>query len=379
MRLKIGIITLQGNNYGATLQAVALNQVINHMGYGAENLDYNDLSRVKRGLSTSSEIKNSIWNTVRFILAGNKRAEFFQTFRDKYLILSKEKWVSQKELLDNPPNYDVYVSGSDQIWNPDVINGDYNYLLEFVPDRGKKISYASSFGKGKIQECYIEKYRQLLSQYQCLGVRESSGKELIEQLTGKEANVVLDPTLLLDDKNWEKLAGAKNEKGRYILCYYMPGDKIVNAAIKKISEALSRSSGLHIINLGLKEYYKLVPGMDCRINAGPGEFVRLFLDADYVITNSFHGTAFAINFGKKLCVPVNGNLDSAMSRHTRLIDFLKMVHRQNAIYLISEKNNNEIDFKCNIEESLRIIDKLRNDSLRYLKNAIEEEKTNGTL
>ena len=369
--MKVGIITLQGNNYGATLQAVALNYMVNHMGCTAENLDYNDLRRVKRGLSLRAQVKNQLWNTVKTILVGHGKEKAFDDYRKQHLVLSKEKWTSQEALKQNPPRYDLYISGSDQIWNPDVINGDYNYLLAFVPQGGRKAAYASSFGKKAIQGQYADTYRMLLADYDDLSVREASGKELIKQLTGRDAQVVLDPTLLLNREQWTELADKRKEPERYILCYYMPGDKIVTDAIRRVSKQLEKETGLHVINLGLKEYFKLVPGMDCRVDAGPGEFVRLFLDAEYVVTNSFHGMAFSVNFGKKLCVPVNGSIDASKARHTRLLDFLKMVHYEDAICYVTQSQGEKTDFQFRAKKTNSALELLRTESLDYLKRILE--------
>ena len=370
---KIGIITIQGDNYGATLQAVALNKIINSMGYSVENLNYNDLSRIRRGLSTPQRIRNILWNVLKSFITGNARNNAFNTFRKRHLILSLKSWTSQDSLKKNPPEYDLYISGSDQIWNPDVINGDYNYLLDFVPPGKVKASYASSFGKNSIPKQHTEIYRRLLSNYQYLSVREASGKELIRQLTGKDAQVVLDPTLLLGSSQWEKMASNVKEKEKYILCYYMPGDKVVNKAIRKASLTLAKRTDLHIVNLGLKEYFGLVPWLDCRIKAGPDDFIRLFLDAEYIVTNSFHGAAFAVNFGKRLFVPVNGRIAEGEALHTRLTEFLKMMHREQSMWIVTKQDNHDVLFEsqeAQLEESLRILEILKADSLQYLASII---------
>ena len=367
---KIGIITLQGDNYGATLQAVALNKKLNDLGYDAENLDYNDKKRVLSGLSLKGRVKFFLRQKVIIpILIGNKRKKNFNAFRKNYLKLSSDRWDSKEKLAQNPPQYDVYISGSDQIWNPDVINNDYNYLLAFAPDESKKIAYASSFGKAEISEDKYDIYKHYLSRYNHLAVRENSGQKLVEKLTGRSCYTVVDPTLLLTEQEWSEMASAQKDTEPYILCYYMPGDKLVCDAICKIATALSKKTGKKVINLGLKEHYVLKPGLDFRATAGPAEFISLFLNADCIVTNSFHGTAFATNFNKQLYVPINSKILGKGARHTRMIDYLNLIELSDAIVLVDENftfSEHSLDYTKPRENII----KNREASINYLLNSI---------
>lgn len=375
MPKQIGIITIQGNNYGATLQAVALNYFLNSNGYIAENLNYNDLSRVKKSLTTKQRIVNDLWMKVFLpIIIGNKKNKKFDEFRKDNIKFSNAKWQSKEELLNNPPQYDIYMSGSDQIWNPDVMRDDYNYLLAFAPNGAKKVAYASSFGKSKLPDNKKDVYEKHLKEFNSIGVRERSGKAIIKELLGYEPIQVVDPTLLLNRNEWTKITNFKDSKGKYVLCYYMPGDKIVTNAIKKISKNIAKEKGLKVVNLGLKEYYKFAIGMDCRVNAGPADFVNLFMGAECVVTNSFHGTAFSTNFGKKVYVPINKDLDSTKARHIRMVDYLKSIGLENAVVPVGEDNiipdisNIQFDY----ETVNSNIDKMRKASIEYLLNSVKD-------
>ncbi len=374
MSKKIGIITIQGDNYGATLQAVALNHYLNKNGFDAENLDYNDVNRVKNSLSFKQRIINDLWMKVAVkLIIGNRKKDRFEAFRQANLKLSKDKWRSKEALIKDCPQYDIYLSGSDQIWNPDVMRDDYNYLLAFAPDSAKKIAYASSFGKSKLPDNKKDIYKKYLSRFDHIAVREASGKAIVEELLGYEPQQVVDPTLLLNAEEWSKVSDYKPATEKYILCYYMPGDNTVCAAIKKISEDISKKTGYKIINLGLKEYYKYKPGMDCRVDAGPADFVNLFLGAEYVVTNSFHGTAFSTNFNKKVYVPINKDLDGTKARHIRMVDYLKSIGMENSILpvgadgIIPDVSAIEFDY----EKVNANIQNMRNASIEYLLNAIK--------
>lgn len=373
MSRSVGIITIQGDNFGATLQAVALNKKLNSLGYEAKNLNYNDKKRVTAGMSAVRKAKYVIWNKfIARIIAGNARKNKFEQFRNKNLLITQEKWNSYGELKNKPPKFDIYMSGSDQIWNPDVIKYDYNYLLEFAPDGSKKIAYASSFGKSSIYENKKEIYKNLLGKYEFIGVREESGKSLLKNNFDIESEVVLDPTLLLTKEEWNNVADCTDKEEKdYVLCYYMPGDKIVCDAISVIANSLAEENDLHVINLGMKEYYKFKRNIDCRINAGPDDFVRLFMNAKYVVTNSFHGTAFATNFGKKVYVPINSSLDDNKARHTRMTDYLKMIGLKDAI--IPVDGLGEIKYKqivFDYEKVNKILMQKRNNSIEFIKKSI---------
>lgn len=373
MSERIGIITIQGDNYGATLQAVALNNYLNKAGFDAENLDYNDVNRVKNSLSFKQRIINDLWTKVALrLIIGNKKKTKFEAFRQANLKLSKDKWRSKEALIKDCPQYDIYLSGSDQIWNPDVMRDDYNYLLAFAPDNAKKIAYASSFGKSKLPDNKKDIYKKYLSCFDHIAVREASGKVIVEELLGYEPQQVVDPTLLLNADEWSKVTDYKPADEKYILCYYMPGDNTVCGAIKKISEDISKKTGYKIINLGLKEYYKFKSGMDCRVDAGPADFVNLFLGAEYVVTNSFHGTAFSTNFNKKVYVPINKDLDGTKARHIRMVDYLKSIGMDNSILPVGADGviPNVLTIEFDYDKVNENIQNMRKASVEYLLNAI---------
>ncbi len=370
---RVGIITIQGNNYGATLQAAALNYFLNSKGYAAENLDYNDLSRVRNSLSAKQKIVNDLWTKVflRFFI-GNKKNAKFEAFRKENIRFSFGRWRSKDALLKAVPKYDVYVSGSDQIWNPDVMRDDYNYLLAFAPEGANKVAYASSFGKSKLPDGKKDVYKKYLSEFNSIAVRENSGKAIVQELLGYEPTQVVDPTLLLNKTEWATLTKYKETQEKYVLCYYMPGDKVVTNAIKKLSNALAKQNGLKIVNLGLKEYYKFVPNMDCRVDAGPADFVNLFMGAEYVVTNSFHGTAFSTNFGKKVYVPINKELDSTKARHIRMVDYLKSIGMEGSVIPVGSDGAvpDVSSVMFDYGKVSAIIQELREHSVEYLLNAL---------
>lgn len=292
---KVGIITFHnGSNYGAALQTFALQEalrgicdsvyIINYdnrfISKGLDKIRFNaSLAGIYYMISDIANIKNNTEKIKRF-------HDFFEHYYVLGNMMSKEKLKSEGLSLD------VGISGSDQIWNP-LLNGgvDDIYFLN-IPGIKKKCSYASSVGSYKFDnEIYNKQMTKLLSTYTYISVRENS--ELISKELNKEARNVCDPTLLLSKEEWGKKLNLKKSDNKYLLIYAMTDfQNITEYAIK-----IAQKKGLAIKYIGMPvKRYKNVKYIT---NAGPKEFVELFFNADYVVTNSFHGTAFSVNFGKQ--------------------------------------------------------------------------------
>lgn len=372
--MKAAIMTLAlSENYGAALQTYALCKAIEKNSVTSVVYKYNDKKRITDSLQGSAKIKHLIWKQLKTVLTLGIKAKKYRIFRSKYIPFTEHYFHNNDELKLDNENYDIYISGSDQIWNPDIFLHDTSYFLDFVPKGKKKISYASSFGKSTFNKSYYKKCAVLLSDFQEISVREESGTNIVKDLCGKEAKVVLDPTFLLDKQEWHELAlnaskKAQNFKG--ILCYVMPGDSKVTDAIESIAQQLHQKTGLPICRIGIKEYDVLKYGYkQTDIFAGPLDFLAYFENAEYIVTNSFHGTAFSLNFQKKFYVVINKFLDDKEALHERVLSILDRLHAKNAIiYTDNTKlpdtyniNYSEIETALNIE---------RKNSYEYLKKAL---------
>ncbi len=361
-------------NYGAALQAYALVECLKQMGHSAFNINYNDPNRIVQSMSFSQRITHFVWRTIVKLFTLNKKERNFIYFQNNYLSLTEKRLKSSKQLKEQLGKFDLYIAGSDQIWNPSFFIYDLSYYFDFLQKDIRRISYACSFGKAAFgSEKYKNKCISLLNRFQHISVREKSGVRIIKELCGKEAYWVLDPTLLLDENDWMKLTNIKEKSEEIILCYTMPGDKKVTDSIELIAKQLFKATGLPIIRLGNKENDILKYGRkSCDITAGPIEFVRYFLKAEYVITNSFHGTAFSINFGKKLIIPINDSIETNNALHERLLSILKLLGGESAIIKTSEIK--EItDFSKHMiqyQETLKKLKEERKKSIEYLRMAI---------
>ena len=304
-RKTVGLITIHNiNNFGSALQTYATFKMVEKLGYQCTviNYKYPNYSNIiiPKKQNSNFSLRNTFINPLLNFL--NKRnsvhkTRIFKSFFDKNLTMTKE-YSSKEELEKSLPNFDIYLTGSDQVWNPKYCGNDTTFLLSFAPNDSKKISYAASFGNNEIPNEFADIYKKLLFQYKYISVRESSGVEVLKDLTNKEAKHVLDPTLLLKSSDWNKISGSIGSRKPYILCYILSYSFNPFPFAYKLVEHIKKLTGYDVVWIEgsmkniLKRGYKNVK------DVGPKEFLGLFNEASFVITSSFHGTAFSINFNK---------------------------------------------------------------------------------
>lgn len=371
---KVGTITFhRSKNYGAILQAYALQKVLTEMGHVSEIIDYCPPRRGTKALSQFSRIRHFVWQRiVRKMITAEKREKKTEEFRRKYLQLSSVKYFDPEALHASPPLFDAYITGSDQVWNPKNNDNDSSYFLAFAPPGKTRISYAPSFGVTQIPDGLANQYRKWLNQIHRISSREVEGRQIIARLTGRDAEIVLDPTLLLDEEQWQKIASQCENAEPYILSYYMPGDKAVNESITRISRHLSAHTGWGVICIGQREYMRMHPFKRSIFDAGPAEFLGLIQNASFVVTNSFHGTAFSINYKKPFLVPINQKLLPEKALSSRITSLLKTLKLENQLLPIGKevlaKSLIDIDYRA--VESILQNEKKR--SIDFLKNSLGE-------
>ncbi|MGA1941043.1 polysaccharide pyruvyl transferase family protein [Arcobacter sp. YIC-310] len=327
--MKIAIITVhRANNYGAVLQAYATQKVLSEIGE-SKIIDYNnryisfrlDLIRYHKSLGLIANLKFIIHDILR-IFSRYKAVKKFNSFISSYMNLTNN--FSSKDLIDGKANgFDVYVCGSDQIWNPEIATPqkkiDANYFLKFVQKGSKKLSYASSFGHHKLTGNEQLEVKELLNDFDLVSVREKDAKEMLESfIKDKEINHVLDPTLLLNKQEWLDTFELKehNNYGDYILLYTAPRSELLKKAVAYFSKKL----GLKVISID-QSFFPLA-NVDIHIkDAGPKEFIDYFANAKFIITDSFHGVCFSINFRKSFVAVAPGKKSN---RLTSLLSLLNL-------------------------------------------------------
>lgn len=371
--MKIDIITFHNtSNFGATLQCTALFNYLKGKGHDVEVINYLP-SYVVDKKSVTKELKkvSTSGNKIKAILKGMayiayagkviKRDRRFEAFIGENLKLSRV-YHTCKELQADPPVADLYICGSDQIWNSTLTGGtpDKAFFLRFVRGK-KKASYGASMGEFYVEE-NGEELKRLTKDYIGISVRESSMAPRLSKVIGRNVEAVLDCTLLLDRQDY--CAMEKDYpcgKTPYLLLYNMQRSEISNRIAKKIA----REKKLKIINISPNPFVRC-KGARNRIDIGPGEFLTLFRNAEYVVTNSFHGTVFSILYGKQFTsIPHS-------TRSGRVVDLLGMLGLKDRMTESADQiDRNMIDFE-EVHERLRECRRASNEYLNRILSGAGE-------
>ena len=332
--MKIKTITCHDvYNVGASLQAYALQTYLQNENHDVEIIDYKPdyLSNHYSFTSVGNPKYNLPIVRVLYIMAKfpgrlkakiGKRKKNFDCFRDQYLKLTEKRYHSCQDLADDLPDADVYIAGSDQIWNPLFNNGkDPSFFLSFVPDDKTKVSYAASFTLNSIDSDSKHFMKPLLKRLDKISVREKSGINILENM-GLQGICVCDPVFLLNSNEWKSLAIPYRKKN-YILIYDFDFNPEIYDSVKEYSE----KNDLEIVSVYKKSnlYYER--------KFGPREFLGMVNNADLVVTNSFHACAFSIIF--HIPFIAFSRKESLNSRIIDLLDDVKLLSLYNTD--ISEK------------------------------------------
>lgn len=387
MNKKVGIVSCYfKHNYGSMLQAYATQKVLDNMEIPNEtiNIDENiDFANGKKKyymsqitnipfiksklgmvkLKFDKKINKNLGNNIQ--IRDNKYKEFEKNFK-----LTKP-YKTYKELSEQCVNYSNVIVGSDQLWLPVNVVADY-YTLNWVPDNVNKVSYATSFGVSTVPDKYKNDYKKFLNRINCLSTREEAGVKLVEQLSDNKATLVCDPTLLLNKEEWMDIQ--KEEpiiKEKYILCYFL-GKNIEH---RKFAEKLKEKTGCKIVSLNHADEYVKYSDKFCDYapyNIGPAEWINLIRNAEYVCTDSFHGTVFSlINNTKFFTFERYSNKNSKVSTNSRIYSLLGIVDLKERILSGTENVDDVIKMQINFDNVNEKLDEFRESSKRFLKNSIK--------
>ena len=318
--MKIGILTYHNTtNYGAALQAFALQKKVEELGYNSEIIDYKCKAVTERYEIINPLKSKNIKQCIKRILTNRdkkKLNEKFERFYNKYQKLSSKTYYKNTIKKANK-EYDKFIVGSDQVWNLRLSGEDTTYMLDFVEEDSKKYSYAASFGYSEIPDKYIDISKKYIDKFNKISIREDKGSQILNKICGKESIVVLDPTLLFNKKEWENLLpinSNKNEiKNPYILLYIIA----LTPSMIKFTKKLSKETGYDVIYIN--HSYKKILGFKNIFSVTPEEFLSYINNAEIVITSSFHGVAFSINFEKQFFYELSNSSINFNSRIENLI------------------------------------------------------------
>lgn len=378
-----GILTYQNTlNFGAALQCYALYRSIEEIGIDVEIIDYRN-DKITNNTKVISIATNrgknkigikSLSKAIVMTPLLNSKRKAFEKFNAKYVKFSTKTY--NFELINSdPPVYDKYIIGSDQVWNYNINGMDTTYFMDFVRDKVDIFTYASSFGLDSIDEDKKETYRKNLGNIKSISVREKKGADIIKDLLNIDVKVVADPVFLLSQNEWTKLINVKShDLKKQVVSYFLnhntrkqfenslkADEELLNYMIVKLAGGISFSdyiSNKTIVNL----------------SNGPTDFVKYIDESEFICTDSFHATVFSIIFKKKFLVFLSGDA----GRDSRIINLLEQFDLQSQIYrgdltpLYNEVNPEKID---------SIVEKMRLSGLMYIKENLEglflKEKKNG--
>lgn len=381
---KIGIYTLFYNsiNYGGILQAYALNRVIREADNDCEVLNFNydysidTRSRIKIQLKKGifSFIKKSclhVFNKNKFkkysVLAKGRR-EAFKEFVDKNIKYSKT--YNSKTLKQAADDYEVFVCGSDQVWNcGNFINTAA--FFDFVPDDKLKIAYAPSFGKSSISPQAAEIIKPLINRFQFLSAREIQGVKILKELTTKSVSMVVDPVFLLNTSQWDDICSERLINEKYIFCYFLGADE----NYKKNILELKQKTGFITVTFpfATTEQPLNYDFLSCDVNlpdASPSDFISLIKNAEYVLTDSFHATAFSLIFNKQFYTLKRYNDNDKESMNSRLLSILGLLNLEGRLLDTRESNKIDINNSINYDTIDNQLASFINGSYEYLSNSL---------
>lgn len=364
--MKIGILTMHRViHFGSVLQAYALQQVLFRLGYDNEIIDYiypNQFHLEKKRRT----LKETVYNCLsRLLRKKHKEENKISSFISDRLNKSAHSFNTPEQLAKKCPSYDIYITGSDQVWNTDYLKGDTSFFFSFLPAEHKKISYAASFGRFTFKGGKAKQWLDNLKHYTAISVRERKAAQIIKEYTGNDVNVVLDPTLLLTKGDWEDFAGSsKCIEGKYLLVYVLTYAWQPFPYALDVIESLEKKTGLKVVVLEPMSLKEKHPEWTYLENLSPNEFVNLFKNASLIITTSFHGTAFSINLQR----PFISIISDSGANDDRILSLCQNVGLTNNLLMEGSIINNipATDFS----ESQKLLDCLRKDSLLFLRNSI---------
>ena len=349
--MKIALLTIwHEKNYGAELQAYATIRALQQLGHEVELIDIR-LSDCHR-----PNLNGRIGNWVSYFGPANRK---FNCFWSKFFPTTR-RYHSVNELKENPPQADVYMVGSDQVWNPDL-TGDFAkmFFLDFGSDTVRRVSYASSFGTDTWNATYLTKdVKRLLDRFNSLSCREESGIGLLKDVFGVQATMTVDPTLLFD--HYQELTGELAPKNTLVY-YPLTSDLELTSFAKYVASNL----GLDLVNNMQSSF---VFGKITWDRVGIEDWVRNIAEAQFVITRSFHGLVFSILYRKPFAIIVNRN-----NRATRILNLLEQLGLEeryyNSIDICYESHpwSVPIDYDA-VHARLK---SLRQSSFKYLMSALQ--------
>ena len=380
---KIGLaVCYDTKNFGSQLQVLATDKKIKELGFDTEIIRYKKKMSLTFALQTLPRFFNPYF--INSKKGGKKRRKQlkknpdimakvkvrnnrFEGFVKKYFTNLSKQYVGWDNLKKSSNDYDAFLCGSDQLWLPQNL-GSHFYTLEFVSDEKPKIAYATSFGVSSIPWFQKRRTRNYLNRFSSLSTRELKGAGIIEDLTGKKAQVVCDPTLLFDAESWSQIIEDKRViEEPYVFCYFLGN----NVEHRTIAKTFASDKSLKIVSCPFLDNFVEEDrnfGDIQMFDMDAADFVNLIRHAEYILTDSFHGTVFSILHHKKF-ITFNRFNNGAGSRNSRIDSLCELLELNDRRFYgnILQQADNEINY----QSTDILLENLRNESTEYLSNALK--------
>lgn len=350
--MKVAIITYSGaQNYGALLQAQSLTDYVRHLGH--ECCLINNWPLDTRWFKPRKYIQDIIASVLQ-IRQGKRRIARYALYCERYLHFSN-KIHDEKDLRQLNLDFDCFITGSDQVWNCNQ-GADKIFFLGFA-DLGKRtISYAASFGSDSIPEQYKNEVINYLKNIQYISVREKSGARLVKNLIGSLPPVVIDPVFLKNSAEWKNMAAEPAIDFPFVFVYSTQKSERLNRAVKDFAS----KNPVKIVST------HAIPGVHCTVrkDIGPLEFLGYILNAEYVISTSFHATAFSIIFEKNFCVVPHSQTGA------RVTDLLEDANLEQCIWKEENYQYPQVNYSV---AGVKALQPRINFSEQFLKSCLGDE------
>lgn len=366
---KVAILTFFfACNHGAVLQAYALQRLLDDLGYDSKIVRYIPRWGSSKGVLSSCTGKSAIRKAASIAVrmpANMIRRRVFDRFLEGYLRCTERQYENVQQLGDNLPEADVFLAGSDQVWNSAITGGiDGVYYLNFVPPDKKKVAYAASIGTDDFEADEKPEIKRLLEQFDAISVREKSAQAAISNLGISDVKHVLDPTLAVPSDTWTSLMSKRRVRDSYLLFYCLEEGK--RGRMLSIAEAMAREWNLRLVKIVAKggRDSLVAPRIDRNYwFCTPSDFVSYFRYANYVLTDSFHGLCFSLAFKKQFSVVL------PEQRATRLDSLLCQFGLRDRVVVASdnlESQRDPIDYGLVNE----VLERSRQESVDFLAEAL---------
>lgn len=358
--MKISVITLHAVvNYGSALQSYATQKIFEDMGLEVEIIDYRREAILPKSVKQILTGQGSAASKIKSLLikpSSDRGRKVFQDFLTQRLTLTPHCYTHDEDFRRYPLTADVFCTGSDQVWNSDWHDGiPHPFCLSFV-EQGKKIAFAASFGKAQLEEAEKDEFRSLLRDYDAISVREAQGVEILHDLGFSDAVQVLDPTLSVPTETWLELSEKPAVKGKYILIYQL----CPNKEFDRYAVRLAKQKGLKLIRLCTRYDQLRMPGHGI-VLPKVEDFVSLVRHADYVLTDSFHCTAFCLmlhkqfasfypnRFGSRLesILALTGQSDRLLTDYSDLSVVDRLIDYEKVDTVFASERKRTVDFLKN--------------------------------